>query len=98
MSSSSLGHLACGVLTMALLAVSRPTFASVYSTAVLADNPLAFYQFEDGSSTAGNNAADSSGNNKTATYNGSTGLAAGIVGNAATFNGTDAFVRRAAGD
>lgn len=43
----------------------------IYRNAVLADNPIAYYQFDE---TSGTNAADSSGNSANGTYTGTVGL------------------------
>jgi concanavalin A-like lectin/glucanase superfamily protein len=61
---------------------------------VVLSGPLAVYLFDE---TSGTSAADSSGNQHTATMQGGATFAAGLKGNAATLSGTNQFVSLPAG-
>jgi len=79
------------VTAAVLIGGGAPALASVYSQAVLADNPTAYWRFEDPSSAYGDTAADATGNHpgtytNGATLSGDTPLAAG--GQSAGFDGT----------
>jgi hypothetical protein len=82
-------------LAIAAVAWSLPARAN-YASTVMASNPLAFWQFEDGASSDGSPCADTTGNHN-ATYRNKGSVSSGIpdislgpgqVGNAATFNGS----------
>ena len=77
---------------IAALAMPLSVRADYYSSVVLSDNPMAYWQFEETSMSSA--AADSSGNGYDATYTGNVGLTAqGISGKAATFSNLyDSFV------
>ena len=67
-------------LPLMILACSTGVTRADYADAVLADSPIAYWQFEEASVT--DPAADSSGNGLTATYVGTAAVGSeGIVGN-----------------
>lgn len=75
------------------LIVQAQSTANAYSQAVLADSPVVYYQFDEGSGAT--EAVDTSGNGNTGIYDnillGSAGATAGM-GYAAEFNGSNSFV------
>jgi hypothetical protein len=83
-------HLA--LVALAALATASDARAQTYQSTVLADNPTAYYRFEE---TSGGTAVNSASTSTTfdGTYNFGVGLGQpGIAGNAASFDGFDDFV------
>jgi hypothetical protein len=84
--------LACCLMAATLGLASNVEAQSSYAQVVLADNPIAYYRFEE---TSGTEAADSSGNGNVGEYRNGPALAqagAEQLGRAVRFDGIDDFV------
>jgi hypothetical protein len=75
-----------GLAVILVLTCATPCFAD-YASEVSADNPMAWWRFEDASSSSGSSAYDTAGPYN-GTYSGDVELRAGISGRAARFDGS----------